>query len=98
MRIVILGGLGYYGLVLAGLATQRGHDVLLLQFPGTVRRIPGAPQKNYEPLIREFEAKGGTYKISNNLQGSEATYTYQHRVLRSVQEIPDDVQVLVIAY
>ena len=49
MRIVILGGLGNYGLTLAGLSTQRGHDVLLLQFPGTVRRIPGAPQKNYEP-------------------------------------------------
>lgn len=98
MRIVILGGLGNYGLTLAGLATQRGHDVLLLQFPGTVRRIPGAPQKNYEPLIREFEARGGMYKINNNLQGSEVAYTCQHRVLRSVQEIPDDVQILVIAY
>ncbi|MDP2651879.1 MAG: NAD/NADP octopine/nopaline dehydrogenase family protein [bacterium] len=98
MRIVILGGLGNYGLTLAGLATQHGHDVLLLQFPGTIRRIPGAPQKNYEPLIREFEARGGTYKIKNNLQGSEETYVCQHRVLRSVQEIPDDVKVLVIAY
>jgi hypothetical protein len=98
MRIVILGGLGNYGLTLAGLATQRDHDVLLLQFPGTVRRISGTPQKNYEPLIREFEARGGIYKISNNLQGSETIYTYQHRVLRSVQEIPDDVQVLLIAY
>lgn len=98
MRIVILGGLGNYGLTLAGLATQRNHDVLLLQFPGTVRRILGTPQKNYEPLIREFEARSGIYQICNSLQDSEVTYICPHRVLRSVQEIPDDVQVLVIAY
>ena len=98
MRIVILGGLGNYGLTLAGLATQRGHDVFLLQFPGTVTRIPGMPQKNYEPLIREFETNGRKYWISNNLQNNEITYISQHIVLRSVQEIPDDIRVMVIAY
>lgn len=45
MRIVILGGLGNYGLTLAGLATRGGHEVALLQFPGTIRRIPIMPQK-----------------------------------------------------
>lgn len=98
MRIVILGGLGNYGLTLAGLATNKGHDVLLLQFPGTIRRIPVMPQKNYEPLIRSFEQRGGIFEIDDKLAGIKTEYNLPQKVLRSAEEIPKDVPVLIIAY
>lgn len=98
MRIVILGGLGNYRLTLAGLATGKGHNVLLLQFPGTIRRIPVMPQKNYEPLIRNFENQGGLFEIDDKLTGRKTEYNLPHKVLRSAEEIPEDVGILVIAY
>lgn len=98
MRTIILGGLGNYGLTLAGLAAGKDHDVSLLQFTGTIRRISVMPQKNYEPLIRSFELQGGVFEICDKLTGVKTEYSLPKKVLRSAEEIPEDIPVLIIAY
>lgn len=98
MRIAIFGGLGNYGLTLAALATQRGHEVSVLQFPGTIRRIPGMPQKNYEPLIREFETRNRRIEIHDRLLGLHGVYCLPEKVFRSVEDLPSDISTFIIAY
>lgn len=74
MRVIILGGLGNYGLTLAGLAMERGHEVEILQFPGTIRRISVLPQKNYEPLIRQFEQGGGKFELDDHTGSGKKSF------------------------
>lgn len=98
MKIVVMGGLGNYGLTVSGLAMEQGHDITILQFPGTARRIATQPEKNYEPLIRKFEESGGKFEFHYREYKRTQEYHYQHGVIRNADDIPEDAEVIIIAY
>lgn len=97
MRIAVVGGLGNYGLTLAGLAKVRGHDIVLVQFPGTIPRFPGMPQKNYEPLIRRFKLRPSV-TLHNPITGVDTRINLDGQVLRHPAELPSDIDIMIVAY
>lgn len=98
MRIVILGGLGNYGLALAGFISRNGHEVFILQFPETVQVIPNMPLKSYDPLIRKFETNERKFQITDYSSQEILYFQLPYKTLRDVNEIPEDVDIVIVAY
>lgn len=98
MKIAVLGALGNYGLTICGLAMEQGHELGFVQFPGSVQRIGRQPEKNYEPTMREFERNQGKFELVYKESGQTKPYQHERRILRNTEEIPEDVEVIVLAY